>query len=699
MKLTTSWQSITSYYWQHSSGAKVTFYLDAKYNTQNVETNKTKIDIRLRSVLNAGYISGTGYEFTCSYCPTVSGSEVWNFETETITSVSNQEIEHNADGTKKLNLTASLYNSYQGLNETISAEVELPTIPRATTCPNLDGYIESSVSISLNPASETFKHRIYYSYNGKTGYYPSSSTFFKNTGSLSLDSSFYSYTPKSSGTGSITLYTYTDNGTLVGSKIGTLTVRCDETKCKPTISVTIIDSNSTTTGLTGNNSKLVKGYSNAKITYTITAKNEATISSKTVNGTALGTSPYTINKVSTGSFEIKGTDSRGFTTTTTVNKDLINYMPLLITPDFYRTQPTTGEVSLTFTGNYWNGNFGSVANALTVTWQYKESTSSSWTTGGTISSSQYTLSNNKINSNGAISLGKIFDYQKIYNFRLSFSDKLVNSSVEKSVPKGKPAFWWNKDGLKVEGAIDATGAVTAKNFKGNTNGYTWDIGTSNTSSTKVPVINDTKIQYRTINTNVNTHYNNHTSNLNNATATGWYRFGDGASNRPTTMAGWGVVVVQNDGSWVFQTAYGTFSTNGVRVAHRGYINGSWTEWEYLDNRRRLIYDTPLKGGQSVVLSNVKRYLDVYFTMTHSSGDLTGKYTIDTAVKNVTYGSVMLLCHDSSNGLEYYVSESFFDKTTNTFTHKRTGYCNISSGTYTNRNDNIGYIVYRIDTYD
>ena len=102
------------------------------------------------------------------------------------------EVEHNADGTKTINVSTSLSTTAFSPNSANASDtIDLTTIPRATASPNLDGYIESSIPISLSPASQNFKHRLYYSYNGKNGYYPSDSGFFGNTGSLDLDKSFY----------------------------------------------------------------------------------------------------------------------------------------------------------------------------------------------------------------------------------------------------------------------------------------------------------------------------------------------------------------------------------------------------------------------------------------------------------------------------------------------------------------------------
>ena len=366
------------------------------------------------------------------------------------------EVEHDADGTKTINVSSSLSTSEFNPNSaSANGSITLTTIPRTTDCPNLDGYIESGAIISLNPASDTFKHRLYYSYNDKEGYYPSSSGFFVNTGTLPLDTSFYSYTSKSTGTGDITLYTYTSDGTLIGSSTGTITVRCDKEKCKPTITATIIDVNSNTTALTDSDAKLVKGHSTAQITYTITPRNGASISSKKVNNATLGTSPHKITNVSTGTFEIVAVDSRGFDTTETYNNTLINYVPLTLDFNAFRPTPTGSAIAVNFQGNYFNGSFGSVSNTLTLSWKYRLKGESSWQNGGSfVKDTDYTINGNKFTSKGNITLSDtMFPYQNNYEIAIYYTDKLINTSTSKPVPKGKPVLNWEDDLVNVNGVL------------------------------------------------------------------------------------------------------------------------------------------------------------------------------------------------------------------------------------------------------
>ena len=131
MILNNSWQEIAKWAWNVVSGQIVTFYLEAKIDNYDISNNRTRIYTRLRTTLSSGTAGGSGYQFTCSYAPTVEGSDVWYFGNETITETnSEQYVYHNDDGSASVTLSSYLYNGYLKLSKTISGTVTLPKIPR-----------------------------------------------------------------------------------------------------------------------------------------------------------------------------------------------------------------------------------------------------------------------------------------------------------------------------------------------------------------------------------------------------------------------------------------------------------------------------------------------------------------------------------------------------------------------------------------
>ena len=146
------------------------------------------------------------------------------------------------------------------------------------------------------------------------------------------------------------------------------------------------------------------------------------------------------------------------------------------------------------------------------------------------------------------------------------------------------------------------------------------------------------------------------------------------------------------------TSYEPYITKKI---HTKTDNGYEEFYNEEEHNKVVLFEGTLLGGESIQLDGVKRYMDVYFCMASSDyvGALTGKYIIDTSInKNLVCGSIVMLCHDDDSGLAYYVSESNYDKSNKTFTHKRTGFFNISTGVYSGRTTGA-YRVYRIETYD
>ena len=453
----------------YANGAKGhhKFTLDVTETATSIENNTSTLSYTFKlSPVQKGW-DWSGWGSKISYSIDINGTKYTGTipsydgsSTVTLKSGKDIPIEHSSDGTKTINISFSVSDgagqSYTCGNASQSGTMALTTIPRATSCPNLDGYIGRTINVILLPASNTFKHRLYYEYGTeedvKTGAFPSVTEYFSDKTTFTLDSSFYSYTPGKTGTGKLTLYTYTSDGTRVGTSSGTITIRCDEEECKPMIAVGISDINSKTTALTSSSSNLVKGHSTAKIVYVMTPLNGATISSQKINGLPLTASPYEIKNVSTGTFNVEVIDSRGFITTEKYTNKLIEYIPLTLDFNAYRPTPTGSEIKVSFQGNCFNGSFGKVTNALQLSWKYRKKGDTNWTNGGTFTSgTHYTISGNRFYSNSDISLGNLFDYQTNFEIAIDCKDKLEDASTYKTVPKGMPVIYWEDDLAGVNG--------------------------------------------------------------------------------------------------------------------------------------------------------------------------------------------------------------------------------------------------------
>lgn len=357
-------------------------------------------------------------------------------------------VAHNSDGTKTVNFGALIQAQSYGVSANMSNTFNLNTIPRASSITCTTANVEETAIITITSASSSFRHNVRYLFGTLSG--TALSNVAGGSHSWVIPSSFYSqFTTEKTGRGTIYCDTYS-GGTKIGESSYNFTVTTSESRCKPTLSASVKDTNATTKVLTGNESRLIKYKSTAQVTINASAKNSASISSKKVNNQNVSGTTITYSNVEATSFAVTVTDSRGYSNSTTLKPTIINYVPLSINASFFRPQPTTGQISLSFTGNYFNGNFGATNNTLSIQWQWKESTFSTWQTGGTITP---TISGNTFKSNGNISLGTSYDYQKSYNFRLIVKDKLVTLQPNYTVSVGKPIANWGKDYFNVNGQI------------------------------------------------------------------------------------------------------------------------------------------------------------------------------------------------------------------------------------------------------
>jgi hypothetical protein len=353
-------------------------------------------------------------------------------------------IGHNSDGTKTFSYSFSqeLAITYDGSwvgTKSGSGSGTLNTIARASTVSGGSGTIGSATTIYVTRASSSFTHTLTYSFGSLSG---TIATGVGTSTSWTIPTSFYAQIPNAkNGTGTITCTTY-NGSTSIGSKTCSFTASVSSSNA-PSLSVSIVDTDATTTALTGDSSKLVRYYSDAKVTLSASGKNSASIKSYSINGGggSSTSSSATINNVTNNSFTCKTTDSRGFTTTVTSNPTIVNYVKLTCALNNANIL-TDGVMTVKATGNYFNGSFGASSNSLTVQYRYKlvGGTYSNWVT------MTNTFDGNKYNASHSLSG---FDYMKTYMIQLRAYDKLATvTTAEKSV-KSLPIMDWGESDLNI----------------------------------------------------------------------------------------------------------------------------------------------------------------------------------------------------------------------------------------------------------
>ena len=342
-------------------------------------------------------------------------------------------VYHNNEGKKTLYINASGGISGTSLSATYcGGTVTLDDIPRVSTLSCTNANVGENPTIYIGKADANYTDTITYSFGTLTGTIATDSLASQIT-SWTIPESFYDEMTTVSQK-SCTLTTTTKNGDVVlGTNTYTFTVSVNPEICSPLLNPTVIDTNTVTKSLTGNENTLVKYYSTATATINAEARNGATIVSQTINSLeTTGNAVFT--NVQTNKFVFSVKDSRGLITSQTITKNMVDYLNL--TSSIEVTIPTTdGKVTLKTNGLYFNGSFGAIDNSLKASYRISESgTWGNWIT------FTPTL---KDNSYSAIINITGLDYRLPYQFEVKLEDKLSNSSSVSQVVRAIPLFEWD----------------------------------------------------------------------------------------------------------------------------------------------------------------------------------------------------------------------------------------------------------------
>lgn len=265
------------------------------------------------------------------------------------------------------------------------------------------------------------------------------------------------------------------------------------TNCNPVISNPIVrDVNSDTLALTGDENTLIRYVSMAEYSYEVTTSKQATIANQFVqcgNKKVTGLSQGVIDDPESGLFVFSVTDSRGLTTTATVEKTLIEY----VKPTCYQsfdidlTGETGATITLTISGNFYTGSFGDITNTLKIEVRHTQNDGSmgDWVD---LSPLLYTTNNNTYELKTTITG---LSYSQAYTFQSRVTDKLFTVHSSEYTTKVLPVFDWGESDfnfnvpVKINGETVLRHNVDANNIVLSASGghiYLRPGGTNDTSS-------------------------------------------------------------------------------------------------------------------------------------------------------------------------------------------------------------------------
>lgn len=465
-----------------TNNANWTFKLEAYERGETIDINNNtsvvRVDVFIGRASSRSYCGGSfsgsvtvdgqvqGFSGTIPY-PTYVDGGAWLYTGIT----KDFTVGHNADGSKTVGVSSSWSADFTPSSASANGSLGLTTIARKTGLSNQTGTINNQMTISFSPASSSFRHTLTYSFGSASG------TLATKTSATSINwtppTSLYQYISNAkSGVGSLTLTTFSGD-TNIGSNTARLTLNQDLSDVKPTIStVSITDTNTITSTLTGNPNVIVANASTLSASVTGKTKYYSTGKSITVGGQPMTitstqddvdydvSGTLTITEPNITSLDVILTDMRdnASDTYTPSENTIINYFKPTLSFNAFRPSPTTGEIDVEYSGNFWAGNFATnTPNQLILQWEYKTSDSNTWTTGGTLSG--YTIDSNTNTYTGSESLGNIFDYRNNYNIRIKYGDSVNNGTLFESAPatvvRGIPVFYWTENKFKINGNLYA----------------------------------------------------------------------------------------------------------------------------------------------------------------------------------------------------------------------------------------------------
>lgn len=441
--LTTSWQLIEQKY-IGTSGGNLYVRLYARYSEQDITNNRTYVYYQARSYYeNSTYIqdnqgtiavSGTGASYQSAGCtrPTTG---------ESVSVTTSGWVSHNSDGTGSASGSATINFPNWGWSGTASGSFTLPTIPRASEVACSSPYIGDNAIISIDKKSSAFTNTVTYKIGTLTGTVAtktSSTTLQLNTSEIA--DQIYALIPNDKeAQGTIYCTTYNGSTQIGNTKSTTFNLYAKESACKPDISATIVDTNTSVTDITD---KFIKYISKPKVTINATAKNSATIANYSINlndGQTSNLQENTFDTIGSNKVTVSATDSRGYSSSSDVELDMIDYIKLHInTISITRPEGTSNEAILNCNGAYYNGSFtDTTANTLSGSFKYRKSGETDWIDGGSITP---TITDNTFKITN-LSLGSSFNYEEEYQFEISFEDKFVIAKEVVSLEKGRETIF------------------------------------------------------------------------------------------------------------------------------------------------------------------------------------------------------------------------------------------------------------------
>ena len=490
--LNTNYTLLLNNYIGNFGGVNAYLRVYAKIERQDLVNNKSYVNIKQVIYASADYIySGNNtYYLNSNIGNSGTKSSGFTFHAgETLINTVNAWAHHNNDGTFTLSGSAGFTSQAWGMGTSGNYSATLPTIPRGSKINDFSDYFNLgdplTFSITKNVASYYDVLQIGF-VNDSTEYVVLDTVEnvldgYVWTPTEDMLNTIYTNTPtRNFRTLTFRLSTYTDSTktTQIGdtnenSNVGMIV------NANPTFTnFNYEDVNNKTIALTGNSSKIIKGYSTLRISNLVASANKgATLQLIQINDIQY---PYNENFTIdlenwvSNNITIYVIDSRNNSTKLEVliGINFINYTEKTITnKNCLRDGSINEESVLSFSGTFFNSSFGAVNNTLTASYKYKETGSSEWINGNT--TLNLTINNNNFNYEGYIKgdTNTGFSADKSFDIQIIINDLLSERTTSLILAVGEPAIDVYKSNVAFGGIYNELESDYQAQFKKSTNFY------------------------------------------------------------------------------------------------------------------------------------------------------------------------------------------------------------------------------------
>lgn len=434
-----------------ANGGRIDVWMEYLLGEPNILENCTPVTVYFYAALAAGQHSGTALNYGMDSALKVDGmlgtgvsnGGYYFTDPDYINELGSfsANIYHQEDGTKQLTLEGSFSTRSSYISGGIvSAKVEIPPIARASTLTATDGKIQEYSVVDILVKNVDYSHSIAYSFGELSGFITADGQvsdteeiFQKSQVLFQIPEDFYYEIPDApTGQCVLTCITYHENVPVGQPQTAFFTVTAAEAACGPLLSGAAEDVNAITLALTGDASVLIPGFSHVACELDPMVRKGAEIVQMQVNGIRVEENTVVVENM-TQKPQFLVMDSRGYLAMLAPPMTMLPYIPVTNNATVSRDDPTSGNVTVSLNGTFYNSSFGQADNALRVAYVYN---------GDLVEVQPQLQFENGVYTGSFVISG--LDYTRTHRLDILVGDCLMDTSRTLTVQKGVPVFDWGE---------------------------------------------------------------------------------------------------------------------------------------------------------------------------------------------------------------------------------------------------------------